>query len=445
MTLFYRRIIYLIFVAIFLIVTPLVVLYTQGYRYNFKKNRVQKTGILVVSSIPSGAAIYLNEKKLVGQTTDGRIEELLPADYQIKLTKSGYHSWQKKLPIKENTTTFAEEIILWKKNFPLLVDNSRLIDWRPAPDRNRIAAIDSKNQLVFFELNPYSYPTEFDQKKILPLENFQKPKIINWSNTGKKILLQAEQNGQCRYLSYNIEQTPPKLTVLPSYNYQTVKWDRQNDNLIYGLNQAGIWKINLFQSETKLIAPGNFDDFLIADGKIYFRQGSQLAKKPLEKSDSNTEYFQTSCSGCQFLTKKSGKIILKDNQKQKIIFLDSEQKAKPIIKPAKEISWLNEKTLLFYSDWEIHSYQLEKKEPELITRLGTKIISVSWHPAGRHIIFSSQGKIKIIELDNRESRNIIQLAEFQKFSGLTIEPKGKNIYFSGRISDQPGIFKLIIQ
>ena len=57
-----RRMVYASFIIIFSILTPIIILYTQGYRYNFKRGRVQKTGILIISSIPKKADVYLNNK-----------------------------------------------------------------------------------------------------------------------------------------------------------------------------------------------------------------------------------------------------------------------------------------------------------------------------------------------------------------------------------------------
>ena len=57
--LIYRRITYSLFIILFLIVTPLIIFYTQGYRFNFKNQHIQQTGILVISSNPKKADITL--------------------------------------------------------------------------------------------------------------------------------------------------------------------------------------------------------------------------------------------------------------------------------------------------------------------------------------------------------------------------------------------------
>ena len=83
MTLPFRRIVYIAFIIIFLIITPIIILYTAGYRYNFQKHRIQKTGILILKSNPAGASIYLNGE-LKKEKTQARIANLLPDDYNLK-------------------------------------------------------------------------------------------------------------------------------------------------------------------------------------------------------------------------------------------------------------------------------------------------------------------------------------------------------------------------
>ena len=96
----------------FLILAPIVILYTAGYRYNSKKQRVEKVGIIFVRSRPSGADIYLDGKKRT-ETTPARLRDLLPGDYDVKISKKGYSDWDKVLPVGSELTTFAESIALF--------------------------------------------------------------------------------------------------------------------------------------------------------------------------------------------------------------------------------------------------------------------------------------------------------------------------------------------
>ena len=65
----------LIFITLFLLIAPILIIDATGYRYNFKKNRLEKTGILYLDSQPHAALIYLNGK--YQDTTPTRFSRLL--------------------------------------------------------------------------------------------------------------------------------------------------------------------------------------------------------------------------------------------------------------------------------------------------------------------------------------------------------------------------------
>jgi hypothetical protein len=105
------------FIILFLATAPLVVLYTAGYRWNNKKLRPEKVGIIFVRSRPSSANIYLDGAKRK-ETTPTRLRDLLPDIHELRVAKEGYTSWSKDLPVESGLTTFAEGVILWKETPP---------------------------------------------------------------------------------------------------------------------------------------------------------------------------------------------------------------------------------------------------------------------------------------------------------------------------------------
>jgi len=108
------------FIVLFIVTTPLVVLYTAGYRWNGKKLQLEKVGIVFVRSKPGGADIYLNGTKR-RETTPTRIRGLLPDTYEIRIAKVGFTGWGKNLSVESGLTTFAEGVILWKEALPKIV------------------------------------------------------------------------------------------------------------------------------------------------------------------------------------------------------------------------------------------------------------------------------------------------------------------------------------
>jgi hypothetical protein len=109
-----RRIIFYFFVAIFIVLVPMIILYALGYNFDFERKIIVATGGIYLKSDPAKAEIYINDK-LKG-TTNKFIKRLSPKIYDVKITKENFHSWEKDLIVQPNLVTKANSIILLPVN-----------------------------------------------------------------------------------------------------------------------------------------------------------------------------------------------------------------------------------------------------------------------------------------------------------------------------------------
>lgn len=445
MTKLHRRLIYIIFIVIFLIAAPAVILYTSGYRYNLAKGRIQKTGILMLSSVPRDAEIWLNGKKVEKKQTPTRLEYILPGDYEIQFKKAGYHDWQKKLPVYENSTTFAEKVILWKQEQPQVLSTTTASSWLLSPDKRRVALISSTNTLEILEvggdLTDFFTTGEAGLKIKFPLTDYSQAAILDWSADGKKILL----TGTAKNNYYLVFDTASRSLQKISNQFATIKWGETSGRL-YGQDQLGFWQIDLATNQQQLIFKSfQPDDFLIAEGKLYYLLNQTLWERGLSGGRDNVVTSPLRCDSCRLIKKINNRFVLQGRTDQKLLLVDAGNRANDVTASAKSLYWLSDDSLLFYNDWEIYIYDLYKKDPELITRLGQPIKSAIWHPKGRHLIFAADNRINLIELDNRELRNLIDLTDNAETTDMALSRDGKILYFSGKANGAEGIHKLILQ
>lgn len=106
-----RQLVFAIIVVFSLIfATTVLVLYGRGYRPDFDggKLNLSGTGLLVTTSRPDGAGVYINGH--LTTATDNTIN-LSPGDYTIKIFKDGYFPWEKKLKIQKEVVTKAEALL----------------------------------------------------------------------------------------------------------------------------------------------------------------------------------------------------------------------------------------------------------------------------------------------------------------------------------------------
>ncbi len=193
-----RTTLFVICVFFFLLAAPGLVLYSQGYRFDFEHKKLTRTGAFYCKVLPKGAEVYLGDK--LKDTTSFftnalLVENLLPGSYRIEIKKDGYHSWQKTVQISEREVTEAKHVILFPQepNFQLLTENEAEInkiladltekeniseasavladldfkDFQLSPDDKKIAYFTDHEIWVFFLESQYDLQRERGEKIFL--------------------------------------------------------------------------------------------------------------------------------------------------------------------------------------------------------------------------------------------------------------------------------------
>ena len=95
-------------VVLFLIATPFLVLFARGFTFDWHSHRIVKTGTMVVKTDPTGAVVYLDSHKQAS-TTPTNIRFLAPKDYDVRIEKDGYQAWTKRLSVRPQLVTWAND------------------------------------------------------------------------------------------------------------------------------------------------------------------------------------------------------------------------------------------------------------------------------------------------------------------------------------------------
>jgi hypothetical protein len=77
----------------------LAVILAKGYTFSTQQGRLVGTGIISVSSLPTGASVYVDGH--LTTATDTTISSLPPKSYKIKIAKEGFVDWEKEIEVKE--------------------------------------------------------------------------------------------------------------------------------------------------------------------------------------------------------------------------------------------------------------------------------------------------------------------------------------------------------
>lgn len=85
------------------------IFWARGWKPNFKNRSIDRTGLLVVTSIPTGAEVYLDDR--LSSATDTTIAYLDPKSYKVRIQKEGYSTWEKEISIREDLSTEIKALL----------------------------------------------------------------------------------------------------------------------------------------------------------------------------------------------------------------------------------------------------------------------------------------------------------------------------------------------
>lgn len=99
----------IIILVLILIGTAVAVFYARGYRFNpDNPNFLQGTGVLVLTSKPDGARVYINDEL---RTATNNTINLSPGTYQVRIEEDGYFPWKKTVEVKEEVVSSANALL----------------------------------------------------------------------------------------------------------------------------------------------------------------------------------------------------------------------------------------------------------------------------------------------------------------------------------------------
>lgn len=439
----FRTILFFSFVGIFFILTTIFSLYASGYKISLAsilrgETLIQKTGVLVLDSKPKGAQVslfkqfrgilsdndILKSKKL---TTPYKIKNLLPGEYVLNLELDGYWPFQQKITINPGLSTYLEDIILFKRNLPVrFLEATTQNIFLCSLDKKII--LESDNKLV-------------DLKSEQEISLGENGSSATFLSTGKIILDNS--------LIFDYQKNK-YLDLSDDILSQSSKVKIKNDSLYYiknGLNKydfSSKKSNNIFSLENMLDYDfyNNFYFFLVKEDKnIVFNVYSQNQKNLLKSLNlpvsENSEIIPLSSS--------SNFVYVYDKDFRKIYVINTSSKFNSpwaVVDNVSGFNFVDANNFIYYSGAEIYMFNSSLAEKFLVGRFGSEIKSLVWHPKN-YIIYSTNKEIVILDL--KYEKQAINLVSLDKVGNLALDKLGSVLYFTGKIGNQEGLYKLFIQ
>lgn len=435
MTLNQRRILYSVFIALFVVVGAVLLFHIQGFRYDFQTGTVERTGAIDIVSVPTGATVRLNGKA-VTKATPVTIQSLVPADYEVTITSVGTQPWQKILPVKPSLVTFTGQVRLWPQpqqgtarsvNQP--VDISNL-----SPNRQGLLFYSSHGLTAgLWLLNLTS-----GQTTLLSRPSGSQPEALEWSPSGNELLVTDHTTSGYSWRTFNLSyQTWNDVSAPEDVLPTLIHWGQTDDELLMSNGQE-LYEFNRPANTAQLLWTAALQDFRTSDGVIF-----GLTKEPGQTPTLkilNPSSLQPIPLGqnlilsatVNFLPGQPKWLPLLDQDRHTLYLLHNPLTSQNPVRQLPEVTaidWSADgQTLLLNNHFEIWQYSVEDDKLNLFQRLSTPITTARMFNDEGYLVYAQDKQLWALEFDTRGEQQKWLLATYPTaIRNIFIDPKGDSL------------------
>jgi len=244
-----RKILFYVFVLIYFVFCPVVILQAFGYFvYPLAKKTVIETGLISLVSNPAGATIFVENRRFT-KRTPAVVRGLLPQAYTVRLAMKNYKPWSRTVTVEAGRATVMDKVLM-------------------LPQQLSVQDITSEEceELVALPSTPYFLVVKDEKLKdcliydghedeLRPLlktdDTFSDMRFVSCVTVDGSpyFLMQVEDvNREPRYLWGEIRKDQTVLTdmssLLPSAPFQSAEWDATYPKYLFIAYNNDLYRLN---------------------------------------------------------------------------------------------------------------------------------------------------------------------------------------------------------
>ncbi|MEK7651649.1 MAG: PEGA domain-containing protein [Patescibacteria group bacterium] len=416
----------------FIILTPFIVLFVSGKKYDFKNGRFVKTGILGIKTEPKNAGITINGS--THGTTNQNIRFLEPGNYELSIKKQGYFDWNKRLTVRSQFVTWnfesTDNLFLFYSNAEKQTLSENALDFFAG--EKRIAYL-QQDKISFADISSPEKQTSVNFK-----ENIKAGKILSSPDENFFLINSGVNNFVLDTKNNTLTDITELTTKQAAFSSKTSFQASENtfkfspDNKLYQLLEGSIYLLDLDKNEKEVVVD-NVLAFEVNSSGIYYiklaesllgiRRSLAHASMPNYTETILLENIPPFVDAQIYLTENNQLFVLGN----KTLYVLNDELEK-IVEHVEEVQIENNEDIFFNTGNEIDRYNMASRETKLITRSLQEISNISGNSEVGWIFFKNDNHLQAIELDTRDYQNNYTFAELNKEAKFYIDSDAKTIF-----------------
>ncbi|MBH41673.1 MAG: hypothetical protein CL685_03090 [Candidatus Magasanikbacteria bacterium] len=431
-----RRIIMALLIVSFCVLSPIIVLYTAGYRYDFSTNRILSRGSISVDIDTKDITVFINNKQIT-QKPPIRLSNLAPnSTYTISIQKDGYHTWQHDVLVKSNQTTYIKDIFLIKKSTPTnITKNTRHIStlsFSPSGEYVLKKIKRKKDNTIIFLL--YSITKKEDVRLLIPTTP---QTIVSWSPDNDHLLI-YEKN-KASHITMIAAHDPHTRHLSPTpLNLQEFQWGGVQKNptlFMRSENDLYYFSENIFTRIALQVEPV----WHVDKNQViweYNKENSYITKR---KNTTKENVFYSQDPITTIVSINKDRIIAKKRQSISIITRPKQNQAAQENTIAAHHTYYNnkKKEWILWSPWELWSVY-PNGNTSLLNRTSEPISLVREFDSYGVLLLGSKNTVSVFNPGYYITNNIINIDTIED---MRINRTMEKIYIIGTHNNTYGVFE----
>lgn len=419
---------YICLILFFLIFGTLILSYSLGYRYDFNKHQIIKTGIIRLNPIEKDCSIFLDGNLIKHKKNQKTIEipNLIPNKYNIEIQCLDYQTWNKQIDIQAGKIHNENNILFIPIKPP--VQEIAFIN-QPKIFQSNIAYLNAEKLYVITK--------ESDQIQYFPKVKIYPNSEIKWLNKYIiSILEPLEDKTNVQILNIyngNLADITVESNIMPN---EIIGIDNITNENIYFLSKQNLYKINISSQNntTPILFLENIFNPTILNNHIYYQESNNsntIKSYNLLFRYKNDLKFEQNITSYFFIPEKNWLLFNSENKTYIYEIYSSNLNSLNTNVDHYEISPDQQNTILT-NDHEIIILDNNLNINTLL-RLSDKIDSAIWQN-NENIIYSSNNTIKSIDLSGKNNQTILE--NDKQYSYSVINKYQEKILIKEKQTDQ---------
>lgn len=459
-----KKIFFWTLVVMFWLTSAAIIGYAFGYSFSLEKGVFVYTGSITLKTTPQVVDVYIDgvlmpSKPLNRINNSYHISGINPGSYLLEVKASGYKPWSKRITVHSGISTEFWNVVLVQDSYAREdYDSPGIQKFFISPRKNLAAfAQQVENDFLVKIFNPGT----LEMSDVFVANDYKftsdNKENIEWSPQAHRVIIPVENENGKNYFIASTEEYADALDLkqlTQQENLSHVRWDPKVKDVLFYMSDDNLWRMDLSDIENKKQITEHISGFdLTPKSLFYFQLPEGIVYQTDLDGSSDRQQVTTSSpdmsdGSYQIIVYDEDRLVMMNKSHELYIYnsgendvyfnkLSSNATGSQFSDDGKKLLFWNDHEIstYFVREWEVQPVRTENETMQ-ITFMSDSIENVQWARDYEHVLFTNNNKIKMIEIDKRDNRNMVDVLSLNSNSALLVDNFVDNKLYYTEKNDQ---------